>query len=159
MKKANWKDIAELVGIAAIVASLIALTMELRQTQSALSASTYQARALDSIANNRYTIESNHLLPLLVTTDNGRNSDAIDELDKFDRTRLRIYLRAEMTDLDNEHYQYVNGFLDESFFEDVTVQGIMRGAPAWRAIGITEPRREFRAFVDSVLEESDFDPE
>ena len=149
----------EIIGIAAIVASLIALTLELRQTQLALSATTYQARALDSIADNRYVIESNYLLPLLIKTDSGSNSDAIDELSEIDRTRLRIYLRAEMTDLDNEHYQYVNGFLDESFFEDVTVRGIRRQAPLWRAIGSTEPRREFREFVDSVLEESDFDPE
>jgi hypothetical protein len=159
MKNTNWKDIAELVGIAAIVASLIALTLELRQTQLALSATTYQARALDSIADNRYAIESNYLLPLLVKTDRGSDSDAIDELSEIDQVRLRRYFNSEMADLDNEYYQYVNGFLDSGFFEDVTMRGIRRTAPLWRAYGMTEQRREFREFVDSVLEEQDRDSE
>ena len=33
MKSASWKDIAELIGLAAIVASLVFVGMELRQTQ------------------------------------------------------------------------------------------------------------------------------
>ena len=159
MKQTNWKDIVEMVGIAAIVVSLIALVMELRQTQSALSASTYQARALDSIANSRYEIESNYLLPLLIKTNGGSDLNAIDKLSEIDRVRLRKYFDAEMADLDNEYYQYVNGFLDKGFFEDVTMRGISRTAPRWRAYGMTERRREFREFVDSVLEGRAFDPE
>ena len=157
MNQTNWKDIAELVGIAAIVASLIALTMELRQTQSALAAATYQARALDTIAGDRFLIESEYLLPLLAKTNDGRDSDAIEGLSQVDRVRLRAYFRAEIADIDNEYYQYKNGFLDEGFFQDVTINSIRRTAPRWRAFGMTERRQEFREFVDSVLEENDVD--
>jgi hypothetical protein len=34
MKKANWKDVAELIGVAAIVASLIFVGLEMRQQQA-----------------------------------------------------------------------------------------------------------------------------
>ena len=34
MQKTHWKDIAEVVGIAAIVASLVFVGLELRQTKS-----------------------------------------------------------------------------------------------------------------------------
>ncbi len=44
MKSANWKGIAELVGIAAIVASLIFVGLEMRQTRSIALAETYQTR-------------------------------------------------------------------------------------------------------------------
>ena len=53
VKTGTWKDIAELIGIAAIVVSLIAVVVELQQTQAAISASTYQARAFDGIAGAR----------------------------------------------------------------------------------------------------------
>jgi hypothetical protein len=40
----NWKDLAELVGIAAIVASLIFVGLEMRQSQQIALASQYQVR-------------------------------------------------------------------------------------------------------------------
>ena len=65
MKSAYWKDIAEVVGIAAIVVSLIVIVMELRQTQSALIASTYQSRALDAVGVAWANSDSEVLGPLL----------------------------------------------------------------------------------------------
>jgi hypothetical protein len=152
MGKTNWKAIAELVGLAAIVASLVALIFELRQTQSAITAATYQARALDSISDSRYLAESEHMLRILVETETAKDTEAIARLSEIDRARLRAYLRAEAHDLDNEYYQYQHGFLDQGFFEDVTKRSIERMAPRWRAMRIYEGRREFRRFVDSLLE-------
>ena len=45
MQATNWKDIADLVGTVAIVASLIFVGFEMRQTRSIALAETYQARA------------------------------------------------------------------------------------------------------------------
>ena len=41
MKNTNWKDVAELLGIAAIVASLVFVVLELRQSQRIASSETY----------------------------------------------------------------------------------------------------------------------
>lgn len=58
MKKTNWKDIAELIGILAIVVSLVSVAFQLRQTQLALVAATYQARAFDAIAEGQYVADT-----------------------------------------------------------------------------------------------------
>ena len=149
--KSNWKDIAELIGIMAIVASLIALTMELRQTQSALLAETYQSRAFDAIAEQLSIADSEFLMPVLAETDEGANYEAVAALNAIDRLRLVSYLRGRMIDWDNEYYQYQKGFLDADFFEVTTTRAIKEFAPRWRAIGIEEGRADFRKYVDQVL--------
>lgn len=153
MAKANWKETVELIGILAIVASLIALVLELQQTQSALLASTYQARAFDAIAEERAVADSEFLLPILVASAYGEDKEAVAKLGDADRARLLHYLRSRMIDWDNEHYQYENGFLDADFFEVTTSSSIKIWAPRWRAIGLTEGRHNFKVYVDRVLEE------
>ena len=153
MSKTNWKDFAELVGIAAIVASLGAVAYQLQQTQAALNASTYQARAFDAIAEAQYVAESEYLLPILVNTQNGQDAEAIAALSDSDHARLYQYFRARMIDWDNEFYQYQNGYLDKDFFENTTKSNVKRMAPQWRAAGMTEPRKEFKEFVDNLLKE------
>ncbi len=106
MSKMNWKDFAELVGIAAIVASLVAVAFQLQQTQVALNTSTYQARAFDAIAEAQYVAESEYLLPILVKTQNAQDTAAIAALSDFDRARLNQYFRARMIDWDNEFYHF-----------------------------------------------------
>ena len=153
MRNTNWKDIAELIGIAAIVASLVAVVVELRQTKSALIASTYQARAFDAVATNLAVAENERLLDLIATTARGQNSVAMDSLSDSERQLLRLFLAARMADSDNEHYQFEAGLLDEEFLRNNTIRLIARYAPGWRAIGIRENRASFRAFVDDVLDE------
>ena len=153
MSKTNWKDIAELLGIAAIVASLVAVAFQLKQTQAALIATTYQSRAFDAIAEAQYVADSDHLLPILVKTQSGADVEAIAILSDSERILLRHFLRARMIAWDNKYYQYQNGFLDEDFFEHTTKEAVSRWAPRWRAVGIREGRREFKEFVDGLLEE------
>ena len=153
MTKSSWKETAELIGILAIVASLIALVMELRQTQSALSAETYQARAIDAIGELLVVADSDHLAPILTKTNSGADYEAVADLSAGDHLRLLQYLRARMIDWDNEHYQYQNGFMDADFFAATTAKNVKKWAPRWRAIGVTEGREEFREFVDQTLGE------
>ena len=149
------REFAELIGIIAIVVSLGAVAYELRQTQSALVAATYQARAFDAI-NEALTIgDSGELIRVLVATDSGGDFEAVAALNAEDRERLRHFLRARMVDWDNEWYQYQNGYLDEDFYRTTTLPSIQRYAPRWRNIGHTEPRTEYRAFVDELLAQPD----
>ncbi len=48
----KWKDIAEIIALFALVASLIAVVFELRQTQVALQSQAYQARAFQAYDNH-----------------------------------------------------------------------------------------------------------
>jgi len=150
----KWKDIAELLGFAAIVVSMVAVAYELRQTKDALIASTYQDRAFDAIAESNFVSDSEYLLPILVATNNGSDIDRFASLNDVDRARLTSFLRSRMIDWDNEYYQYQHGYLDQDFFETTTKPAIKIWAPKWRALGLTEGRREFKEFVDESLRDT-----
>ena len=153
MKRLSLKEITEILGVIAIVMSLWAVTYELRQTQSALTASTYQARATDATTELNYIADSEFLLPILIATDYGADSEAVALLSAKDRGRLFNWLRARMIDWDNEYYQYVNGYLTEDFFQTTTKPSVKKYAPRWRALGLSESRKEFSDFVDTLLAE------
>ncbi len=153
MKRTNWKDIAELIGIAAIVASLVFVGLELRQTQSALIASTYQARAFEAMSSSRDLADSEYIGPILATIDI-EDEQSLDSLSSEEIWRLRQYYVSRMVDLDNEFYQYQNGYLDEEFFEGQFKRSVARNAKGWRALGIGELRPDFTKVVDELLAEN-----
>ena len=154
MNMSRLKEAAEAIGLLAIIITLITLVVELRQTQSALLSQTYQARAFDAISELVTVAESDHIAPILAATKFGEDRDAVEKLNDVERLRLYQYLRARMIDWDNEHYQYQNGYLMKDFFETTTTNSVITWAPRWRAIGLTEGRKEFREYVDRVLEEA-----
>jgi len=67
----------------------------------------------------------------------------VDAASPEELSQLRSHFYLRRTDLDNEHYQYQNGFLDPDFYETTTKREIKAYAPYWRAFGIPEPRQEF----------------
>ncbi len=152
MKTTNWKDVADTVGIAAILVSLIIIVMELRQTQSALIASTYQARALDAVRVEGAKADSEVLGPLLARVDLD-DPESLATLNELERFRIRTYLLSRLIDLDNEFYQYQKGFLDDEYFEFWFKAQLKRNARAWRSIGVTETRPSFKQLVDELLAE------
>ena len=151
MNFAKWNEIAELVALAAVVGSLIAVALELRQTQSSLQAQAYQSRAFDGIATNLAMAQDDEL---------ARLNELIYKPD-FDAAELSMEERRKVThllsiiriDLDNEHYQFQKGLLDPGFYHGETVEWIRVAAPIWRAIGDIEPRPDFREEVDRILAE------
>jgi hypothetical protein len=182
MKISRWKDFAELVALIAVVGGLAAVVVELRQTQSALSAQAYQTRALDVInamlelsANPERAILVSDYLDGRLTIDAAsqeevsqlrshfymRRTDLDNEhyqyqhgfLDPDSQLRSHFYMRR--TDPDNEHYQYQHGFLDTDFYETTTKREIKAHAPHWRAFGIPEPRQQFSEEVDRILADPD----
>ena len=140
----RWKDVAELVALVAVVASLFAVVVELRQTQVALQAQTYQARAFDAIGFWIEMAQDLELERLPPDVDIGSLTE-----DEFKRAQ-RLYTAIRI-DLDNEYYQYRNGFLDSGFYLNSTVSEIKAAAPVWRKLGVVEPVVEFSAEVDRLL--------
>ena len=120
MQKANWKDITDLVGIATIVASLIFVGLELRQSQKITIASQYQARVsfnIDYFQNLRdqglrragerekQWIVRLDLQPAVKESLLGMSplelGGLVNEIDQI------IFI------FDNAHYQYQAGFIDD----------------------------------------------
>ena len=65
MNSTNWKDIAELVGISAIVASLVFVGLELRQSHEIAIAAEYQQRATSVIDQYNAQIQSDTALSVV----------------------------------------------------------------------------------------------
>ena len=145
----KWKDWFELIALVAVVGSLIAVVVELRQTQTAMRAQAYQARAFDGIEWNFELAKDEALRSMqarLNDPDFAPTTLNESELDlaKYLMTIVRI-------DLDNEHFQFQSGFLDSGFYYGETVYRIKYAAPKWRALGMLSPRPAFRAEVDRIL--------
>ena len=149
----RWRFVAEMVGITAVGASLIAVAIELRQTQSAIVADTYQARAYDAIDKNWRLAESQVAGPIMAKVSG--DPSTIDALTDDERRRLRAVVRGMRIDADNEYYQYQQGFLDEEYFESALKPRIARQARLWRSLGIEERRPSFKKFVDDQLANAD----
>ena len=149
MKSGNWKEIAELVALMAVVGGLAAVVFELRQTQVALRAQAYQARAFDAIAFN-WNLTQDPMLELLVVDFESNQLD-IEALEPHQKGKLINFYYVKRADLDNEHFQYMHGLLDEDFYNTTSVPAIKALAPIWRSLGIGEPRRAFTEEVDRML--------
>jgi hypothetical protein len=152
LKTTSWKEIAELIGIAAIVGSLVFVGLELRQTQTSLMASTYQARAFDAISTQRVLADSEYIGPLLAKIDID-DKQSLDSLSEEELWRLQRHYMGRMIDIDNEYFQYQSGFLDEKYYEDRLKPSLIRNAKRWRRLGLSETRPELQKLADELLAE------
>ncbi len=153
MKLENWKDAAELIALFAVVASLIAIVFELRQTQNALEAAAYQERAFDAISQNYSTLANDDLIELTIAFQTCVKP--IESLSDVERRKLTLFYIATRADLDNEHFQFERGFLEPDFYYGQTATRIAFEAPMWRLfLGSEESRPSFKEEVDRILEEN-----
>ena len=106
MTNVTWRSIAEMIGISAIVASLIFVGLQLKQSQEIALASQYQARA-DAAMNFFNThLEAGFVLPMF-------RDKVTDTVSAEDIAATMWYWTA----IDNHYYQYQNGFLAESAWQ------------------------------------------
>lgn len=145
----KFRDWFELIALVAVIGSLIAVVVELRQTQTAMQAQAYQARAFNGIEYNWEFAKDEALRNMQEYLyseefDPSTLSDSELSLAKNLMTIIRI-------DLDNEHFQYQSGLLDPGFYHGETVYWIKFAAPIWRSLGDVSPRPDFKAEVDRIL--------
>lgn len=149
LKLSNWKDLVELVALLTVIGGLVAVVIELRQTQSALRAQAYQSRALDTISGLRQSFENPERSILFRNYFHGNLTIEAASPEELGQLRRHLFMRR--TDLDNEHYQFQNGFLDRDFYETSTKRQIKTYAPHWRAFEIPGTRKQFAEEVDRIL--------
>lgn len=152
MNTTSWRDTAELIALIAVVVSLMAVVYELRQTQIAMQAQTYQTRALDGISTN-FEFAKDPAMTLLMERVYEAGFDVTTLTDE-ERVTVSRLLTITRIDLDNEHYQYQRGLLDAGFYKGETEPWLREVAPIWRAMGHIEPRPDFRAEVDRILSQA-----
>lgn len=125
MKRFNWRDLTEIIGIVAIVASLIFVGMQLMQSQEIAIASQYQDRASTAVEyfgmqmQNQRAIEEKGAA-IIEDVRAGKASPALQDFIKG-RSAESIGMwfyekRVFFVMLDNFHFQYSNGFMaDEAW--------------------------------------------
>ena len=104
MRFTEWKEIAELIGLVAIVASLVFVGLQLKQSQEIALATQYQSRteAVQSLVLAH--IESDYV-PFIPALRRG-----VDDGVPVGDIHTVHWLWIQM---DNHYYQYQSGFLDE----------------------------------------------
>jgi hypothetical protein len=118
MAHPKWRDTAELIGIASIVASLIFVGLQLKQAQDFAIAGQYldQASLVVEATNGRMQNE-----PLM--RDYGQRLLATGEFleeESIDPLVLAAKLTAaknSLTILDNDHFQYLSGFQSDEAWQ------------------------------------------
>ena len=113
MKKTDWKTTAELIGIAAIVASLVFVGLQLKLSQDIAVAAQYHDRAALTVDYMNAQLESGDLAGWGAIGSVDPSSD--ESLENLGRWQLTGFGRLIMAD--NHYYQYQSGFLEDEAWE------------------------------------------
>ena len=160
MAHPKWRDTAELIGIASIVASLIFVGLQLKQAQDFAIAGQYldQASLLVEATNGRLQNE-----PLM--RDYGQRLLAkgeFSEEESIDPLVLAASVYAaknSLTILDNDHFQYLSGFQSEEAWRSnrQVLKEILSGRYGRFAYeqGKESERLSFSALCEEIIKEVD----
>ena len=149
MKHTNWKDIAELIGVSAIVASLIFVGLQMKQSQEIAIAAQYHDRAALAIEN------FGNLMSSELNTTTGIENRLIEVMpDASPEIRAFAYLSSYSfhTLGDNHLFQYQSGFMQEEAWEPRRAQiaSVLMKSEISRDVCL---RLEFRLSYQQLCEE------
>ena len=112
MKTTNWKDIAEVIGIAAIVASLIFVGLQMRQSHEIALVTLYQMRADAAREVTAIGLENDLLVEAYERLDTGDG-----ELNYRELYAVESYMQLTFNHFENSHFLYLRGFLPEEHWK------------------------------------------
>jgi len=113
----RWKDRFELIALVAVIGSLIAVVVELRQTQTTMQAEAYQARAFNGIEWNMELAKDESLRSMQARLDSADFDPAT--LSQSEISLAKHLMTITRIDLDNEHFQYQSGLLDSTIVPEL----------------------------------------
>lgn len=151
MASRKFKETAELVGIASLVASLIFVGLELRQSHQVALAEVYQARSGLAIEVQSTYLASERLQDAVIKMLAG------DALTPAERLLVTRSWNPWLTYFENNHYQYETGMLSEEQW--ISTRNTMRTwarMPLFREWWATQRqdwRKSFALEMDAVIKE------
>ena len=153
--------LGELLGSIAVLATLVYLSVQIRQNTRSMDeskklalAQTYQMRADALQLMLVHAADSEHIGPIITRlTAEGYPEDigALQHLTAEERGRFRQWQIAQQTHWDNMFFQYQQGFIDEEYYRDAFRERVRRLAPTWRALNLTGARKSFVDEIESIL--------
>lgn len=158
MTRRQWKDVLEATGFAAVVASLVFVGIETRNStkQAALTAQALELSAyqllMDNIARlNEITVENPHVAVLLYKA--FRTDDELTELEQFTFSRA-MFQRFRHGDM--AFFQHQRGAIDEARLRSV-IRVLNLGNPRARAEWNKVKGNfvvDYRDYVNGLIEEA-----
>ncbi len=155
--------LGEFLGSIAVLATLVYLSVQIRQNTKSMDeskklalAQTYQVRSDALQMMLVHAADSEHIGPIITKlTGAGYPEDisALDSLSNLERQRFRLWQIAQETHWDNMFFQYQQGFIDEEYYRDSFRKRVKRLAPTWKALKVAGARRTFDDEVESILAE------
>ena len=152
MKTAKINDWLQVVGLFGVIASLVFVGLQMRQDREiALSAAT-QARTDTTIQN----ILGNASNPILASALDKIELGEIESLSLSEKNAVYLSYQATLYNLENSHYQYINGFISEEKWtaSREALKRLLRPSYGARATYETNPaawRESFRQVIDGLI--------
>ncbi len=131
MNTEKLNDWMQVVGIFALVASLIFVGLEMRQSHRIALSAAYQARADSSMTLRMASLDSETLQSAKAKLGQGMG---LDQLTPEEAVVVRDRWNAQLVYLENMHYQYVSGFISEEQWQSnrVELTFMLSSSPEWR---------------------------
>lgn len=156
MNTQKLNDWLQLVGMAGVIASLIFVGLQLRQTQRIAMSDAYQTRAYGSVEMNMATTMSPKLLSAQVKLWSGKQ----DRLQPEEIVALAHEFYANMDTLENNEYQFRSGFLSEDhWLKNVDQLRCRFSQPIYREFWEPyEYRKSFAELVNGIIRDAELNP-
>lgn len=155
MKLANWKDIAELIGITAIVASLVFVGLQLKQSQEIALSNAYQSRATTVIEMVTANAANEKGLAAWYAPD----SAGIDSLSPAEVRAGNQMALSLLLAYDNMFFQHESGFISAEGWAAgrADMKGMLRQLFVRRYFEsqLARMRPTFKAVFDEITKELD----
>ena len=124
----------QLLGMLGVLGGLIALVIELNQSQKLARATAYQVRVSEIQEALRELALSENLASILHRFD----SEGVDSLTTDEKNRVVAWNLAIQWRMQGQFYQYERGFLEEAAMQR-TLDGLANGIYArWEQLGLTD---------------------
>jgi len=155
MDSAKINDWMQVIGIFALVASLVFVGLEMRQSQKIALSAAYQARADSSMNLRMAPFESETLQTAMAKVNIQEMS--LDQLTPEELIVLRGRWSTQLVYLENMHYQYLNGFITDEHWQSnrFELMGMLSRIPEWRCGTIENcefMRESFCAEIKAAVE-------
>ena len=130
------------LGALVVVGTLVYVALQIKEARRALIAQSYQFRT-DAVSDLQIELaQNNEILHVLAKT---RDLEAIDQLDEIERLRLILVQTAIMNQLENQCFQYLQGFVTSDVAE-YTIKSAKEYVATWEKLGL-----ELRPALTTVL--------
>ena len=159
--------LGELLGSIAVLATLVYLSVQVRQNTRSMDeskklalAQTYQMRSDALQMMLVHAADSEYIGPIITKlTSAGYPEDlmSLQQLTTEERGRFRQWQIAQQTHWDNMFFQYQQGYIDDEYYRDSFRERVRRLAPVWKELDVGGARGSFVQEIDDILAESKHD--